>query len=41
MSETVGYLAMILNVLLYILSVCSFIAGLMFIRVVFRWMGQR
>ena len=41
MSEVVGYLAMILTVLLYVLSVCSFIAGLLFIRNVFNWLGQR
>lgn len=37
MSEVVGYLALIFNALLYVLGVLSFIAGLLFVRSIFRW----
>lgn len=40
MSETVGYLAMIYNVLLYMLGVVSFIAGHLFATNIFRWVGR-
>lgn len=37
MSEVVGYLALIFNELLYMLGALSFMAGLMFVRSIFRW----
>lgn len=37
MSEVVAYLALIFNELLYLLGTVSFIAGLLFVRSIFRW----
>ena len=40
MSEVVGYLALIFNALLYLLGSVSFIAGLLFVRSIFRWQAR-
>lgn len=40
MSEVVGYLALIFNVLLYLLGCASFACGLLFVRTIFRWQGR-
>ena len=37
MSEVAGLLAICFNVLLYLLGVVSYIAGLLFVRLVFSW----
>ena len=37
MSEVAGLIALCFNVLLYILGVASYVAGLLFARTVFAW----